>query len=58
MNNDMWLGEKVKISLKSGMYYKGVVLSVGDDFFKLRDFKDTIVFIRIEHINVIEEWSG
>lgn len=57
-DTDMWVGEKVKISLKSGMYYKGLILSVGEDFLKMRDFKDTIVFIRVEHINVIEGWKG
>ena len=52
-----WEGNKVRISLSSGMYYKGLVLSVGEDFIKIRDFRDKIVFIRLENITVVEGWE-
>jgi len=58
MNIDEWVGKNVRISLKSGMYYKGKVLSAGDDFLKIRDFKDKIIFIRLEFITIIEGWRG
>jgi len=58
MNIDEWIGKKVRISLKSGMYYKGLVLSSGDNFLKIRDFKDNTVFISLEFITIIEGWSG
>jgi len=53
-----WVGRRVRISLKSGMYYKGLVLSAGEEFIKIRDFKDNIVFIRWEFITIIEGWNG
>jgi len=58
MNIDEWINKKVRISLKTGMYYKGKVLSAGEDFLKIRDFRDTIVFIRLDMITIIEGWRG
>ena len=40
------------------MYYKGVVLSDGDDWIKLRDINDNIVFVRLDSIKIIEGWKG
>lgn len=54
---DEWVGQKARISLSGGRYYKGLVLSVGEDFLKIRDFRDTIVFIKVENINIIEGWK-
>ena len=51
-----WVGKNVRVSLSGGMYYKGLTLSCGEDFLKIRDFRDKIVFIRLENITVIEEW--
>ena len=58
MNINEWINKKVRISLRSGLYYKGLVLSAGEDFLKIRDFRDTIVFVRIDMITIIEEWKG
>jgi len=58
MNIDEWVGQRVRISLKTGMYYKGLVLSSGDDFLKIRDFKDKTIFVRIDMITIIEGWRG
>lgn len=54
-NNEKMIGKKVKISLKSGLYYKGIVLSEGNTWIRIRDLRENIVFILIEHITVIEE---
>ena len=59
MDMSEWVGEKVKVSLSNNkFYYKGTVLSVGEDFIKVRDFKDTIVLISIDKISIIEGWGG
>ena len=56
MNIDEWVNKQVRISLKTGMYYKGKVLSSGEDFLKIRDFRDNIVFISLDQISIIQEW--
>lgn len=53
-----WVNKKVKVSLSNGMYYKGLVLSEGEDWIRLRDIKSNIVFIKFSAIDVIEEWRG
>jgi len=58
MNVDEWINQKVRISLKSGMYFKGLVLSTGEDFLKIRDFREKIVFISLDQITIIEGWGG
>jgi len=58
MDMSEWINKKVRVSLKSGMYYKGLVLSAGDNFLKIRDFKDKIVFINVEQITIIEGWNN
>lgn len=55
---DNWSGKKVKVSLSTGRYYKGLVLSEGEDYIRLRDFHNNIVFIRLSVVDVIEEWQG
>lgn len=56
--NESINGKRVKVSLKNGMYYKGLVLSEGEDFIKIRDIRDNIVHIRIDFITLIEEVKG
>ena len=56
-NSDNFEGTTIKISLKSGMYYRGLCLSEGTDWIKIRDIRDNIVFIRLVDIVVIEEWK-
>ena len=51
-----WINKKARISLETGKYYKGLILSADDDFIKVRDFRDNIVFIRISQITIIEGW--
>jgi len=53
-----WVGKKARISLAPNRYYKGLVLSVGEDFLKIKDFKGTTVFIKWENITIIEGWMG
>jgi small nuclear ribonucleoprotein (snRNP)-like protein len=53
-----WVNKKVKVSLSNGMYYKGLVLSEGEDYIRLRDIKNNIVFIKFSAVDVIEEWRG
>jgi len=51
-----WTNKKVKVSLSTGRYYKGLVLSEGEDYIRIRDINDNIVFIRFSAVDVIEEW--
>lgn len=57
MDINEWSGKKVRVSLKSGLYYKGLVLSIGDEFMKMRDFRDKIIFIRVDQITIIQGWE-
>ena len=54
MDEDL-INKKVKISLKNGMFYNGVVISQGDKYIRIRDIKNSIVFINLDIINVLEE---
>jgi len=49
------IGKKVKVSLKNEMYYKGLVLSEGEDYIKIRDIRNNIVHIKLDFITVIQE---
>ena len=49
-----FVGEKVKIILKNNYYYKCSILSVGDDYVKIRDFHDNIVFVVLDEIKLLE----
>ena len=51
-----WVNKKAKISIISNRYYKGKVLAVDESFLKFIDFKGHIVYIRLDHIIIIEEW--
>ena len=55
---DNWSNKKVKVSLSTGRYYKGLVLSEGEDYIRIRDINDNIVFIKFSAVEVIEEWKG
>lgn len=57
MDNE-WKNKKVKVSLSNGRYYKGLVLSEGEDYIRIRDINDNIVFIKFSAVDVIEEWGG
>jgi hypothetical protein len=57
MDNE-WKNKKVKVSLSNGRYYKGLVLSEGEDYIRIRDINDNIVFIKFSAVDVIEEWAG
>jgi len=52
---NVWTGKKVKISVANNLYYKGEVLSEGEDWIRIRDIHSNIVFIKMSAINVIEE---
>jgi len=49
------IGKKVKVSLKNEMYYKGLVLSEGEDYIKIKDIRNNIVHIKLDFITVIQE---
>lgn len=51
------VNKKVKIDLDSKIYYSGLVLSVGEDYIKIRDKRDEIVFISLKNIVSIREVS-
>jgi len=55
---DDWINKRVKVSLCNGRYYKGEVLSEGEDYIRIRDINDNIVFIKFSAVDVIEEWKG
>jgi len=55
---DDWTNKKVKVSLKSGRYYKGKVLSSGEEYIRIRDINDNLVYVRLDAVDVIEEWRG
>ena len=57
MEND-WINKKVKVALKNGFYYKGLVLSEGETYIKIRDIKDNLVFINFDAVVSIEEVGG
>ena len=54
MGND-WINKRVKISLQNGFYYKGLVISEGDSYIKIRDIRDNLVFINFDAVISIEE---
>ena len=53
-----YVGERVKIILKNGYYYSCIILSVGDDYVKIRDKNDTTSFIVLEEIKIFEVKRG
>lgn len=55
-NNDYknLIGRQVKIVVTNGWYYKGVILSVGKDYLRLRDFNDKTCMINLNAISMLE----
>lgn len=47
-------GKKVKIIVSNNYYYKGLVLSIGEDHIKIRDINDRISFIVLAEIKFLE----
>jgi hypothetical protein len=50
--------KRVKVILKNGQYYRGYVLSQGDEYIRIRDIKDKVVFINLDAVSTIEEVEG
>jgi ferredoxin-fold anticodon binding domain-containing protein len=55
--NDM-IGKKVFIKTNSGRYYNGVVKNIENDFIKLIDKYNALVYIALNEVNFIEEKHG
>jgi len=58
MEVDEYIGKKVKIDLVNGQYYAGLVLSSGEDYIKIRDKNEKLVFIILKNIISIREVGG
>ena len=54
MENE-WLNKVVKVSLKNGFYFKGVVLTEGENYIIIRDLKNNKVHINFDSVVFIEE---
>jgi len=55
MEVNEYVGKKVKIDLINGQYYAGLVLSSGEDYIKIVDKNDKLVFIILKNIISIRE---
>jgi len=55
---DEWINKRVKIDLDNNQYYKGLVLSVGEDYISIRDINDKLVYISLKNIRSIKEVSN
>ena len=53
-----YIGKKVKIDLDNGIFWAGVVLSSGEDYIKIRDKNDKLVFIVLKNVVSIREVSS
>ena len=51
LNN--FLNKVIKLRLKNGYFYQGVLLEVGNDFIKLNDRYDGNIFIDISEVNSV-----
>jgi len=51
-------GKRVKVDLTNGQYYSGLVLSAGEDYIKIRDKNDKLVFINLKNVISIREVGG
>lgn len=49
-----YVGKNVKLVLNNNYFYKCLILSVGDDFIKIRDIRDTTYFIVLSEIKILE----
>ena len=45
----------MKIDLDNGQYYAGLVLSSGEDYIKIRDKNDKLVFVNLKNVISIRE---
>ena len=53
-----YINKKVKVDLNNGQYFSGLVLSAGEDYIKIRDKNDRLVFINLkEVISIREDWK-
>jgi len=57
MEVNEYVGKKVKVDLTNGQYYAGWVLSSGEDYIKIRDKNDKLVFIVLKNVISIREVS-
>ena len=55
MEVNEYLNKKVKVGLINGYYYEGLVLSAGEDYIKLRDKFDKLVFVNLKNVISIVE---
>jgi len=55
MEVNEYVGKKVKIDLINSQYYSGIVLSAGDDYIKIRDKNEKLVFIVLKNVISIRE---
>lgn len=51
---DECLGKRVKLILENGYYYDCHILSVGEDYTKIRDKNETTTFISLKEIKILE----
>jgi small nuclear ribonucleoprotein (snRNP)-like protein len=58
MEVNEYVGKKVKIDLVNGQYYSGKILSAGEDYVKIRDKNDNMVFVNLSHVISIKEVGG
>ena len=52
-----YINKKVKVDLNNGQYFSGLVLSAGEDYIKIRDKNDSLVFINLQNVISIREVS-
>jgi len=50
-----YIGKRVKITLDNNFYYKGLVLSAGEDYISLRDIHDKLTYINLKNVISIVE---
>ena len=50
-----YINKKVKVDLNNGQYFSGLVLSAGEDYIKIRDKNDSLVFINLQNVISIRE---
>ena len=53
-----YINKKVKVDLNNGQYFSGLVLSAGEDYIKIRDKNDSLVFINLQNVISIREVGG
>lgn len=53
-----YVGKRVVVDLNNGFFYTGIVLSAGEDYIKIRDKNDKLVFINLTNVVSIREVGG